>query len=149
MMGGIETAHKDYKIRYLEATDEWMIRIDGEQIVRKTLTDAKKYIDNMLKSKFDRVDGYLIKGGWRHNDNFFPITVTSIVEGYYDEAWVTRKATKKRSKEPINNIALDTEKNRALIGRIVGINEEIADRRDKIAKLSEQLDRLKVDKNGR
>jgi len=136
----METEYKGYRIGYLEHNNQFRIDIGESEKDVTSLKAAKEYIDTMEKKAFERFGAWLRD---YHHDRYVEITVTSYNERY-EEAWVSTKKSKKRTKENLRSIICDTPENRETIGMIHALVEEVKTRNNTIRELQNTLTKLEA-----
>lgn len=109
------TEYKGFTIEFSEFEDAFSVLSSGYK--NQSLKKCKEYIDRVTKEDFDRVNVILLNGGWRNEDNA-PVQVTSVeYEGRNITAWVINDK-KKRSKENVESLLLDTPEARDALARV-------------------------------
>lgn len=137
----LETEYKGFKIRWDAYSKQWDILLDGKFLKRQETPDkAQEYIDKLEKINFVR-QSILLCQGHGIDTRFLPATVTSLSDGM---AWVTETTAqgKKRSREEMISLILDTPENRASIKEILDSLQQIEKLNKKVELMSKGMTRL-------
>jgi len=139
----METTYQGYTIRYSENNEKFEVDIGQSRMTSEKLGDLKKRIDRLDKEekKFDRIN-ILSRERWGNRD-LLPGQITSITErtpySGRDEVWVV--VNKKRSKCSLNDLYLDTDKNRQIYENIKELEALIAKTQAQVDDLFKQMER--------
>lgn len=143
----MKDSYKGCNIIYLENIEEFEAQIGESSYQNKSLSVVKKYIDNLEKKDFKRVDVIVNDyTGYKYG------TITSCVESnHYGghkgiDCWISLKKGS-RKKMNIENVYLDNTENRAIIGKIIVKKEEVNDIQAKIQKLRSSFEGYKTEIN--
>lgn len=158
----IVVEHEGIDIQYDEVRNRWEVDDEdhGITLSRQSLEEAKKGIDQALKSKgkgrFARFKAWT-KGSWGAGRVYTLVTITSMIErdGPYssNQAWVTYPSTAKGRNRPNREKMLttylykDTARNRERIQKINELHGQIRKLEDKYKKIEEKLDGLEEKAN--
>ena len=117
----MKETYKGYNIEYLEHTEKFHATIDQSSYDNQSLSVVKKYIDNLEKKDFKRVDIIINDyGQYRFG------TVTSCVKATYGnglDCWLSLGGS--RTKKDIESVYLDNENNRGILEKITEREEAI------------------------
>jgi len=117
--------YKGYEIEYLEQIGKFNAKIGQSSYDNESLSAVKKYIDNLEKKDFKRVDVIINDyTGYEYG------TITSCVKSrHYGghegiDCWISLK-NGSRKKMDIKSVYLDNEKNREILDDIIKKEQEI------------------------
>ncbi len=134
------TEYKGMQIIFSEHED--IFRVSESTYQNQSLKKCKEYIDRITKEEFERVNVIVLSGGWKR-DAHSSAQVTSIeYDGRYISAWVIDK-NKKRSKESISNLILDTPEARADLKRVAALRAQAEKIEEEAATIEKAIPRYK------
>ena len=139
----MKETYKDCQIEYREQSEVFTAKIGQSSYENKSLSAVKKYLDNLERKDFERVD--VIIERW---DKYEYGTVTSCVEEIdYDRkivCWISLK-NGSRMKKNIDYVYLDNKKNREILDSIIGKEQEIKDIKTEIGNLQSSFEKYRYE----
>ena len=140
----MKETYKGYEIAYQEYNEAFSASIGDGSYENESLIAVKKYIDNLDKKNFERVD--VIAENWRND--YRPGIVTSCIKDKYGGAdcWVSFKGKNgsgSRSKLDINRVYLDNESNKIIFDKIKAKQKNIENLNAEIKELKSGLENYK------
>lgn len=144
----MEETYKGYKIEYSDFQEKFTAYIGDSNYSNVSLAKVKKYIDDLEKKDFKRVDIIISD----YNGRFRDAVITSIPEDTpisRPECWISYKEKTRgyggsRQKTGIDNCILDIEANRKLIETIKEKRKIVAEVQSQIRELENQLIRYQL-----
>lgn len=145
----MEDTYKGYKIEYKEFNEKFTASIGESYYANQSLAKVKKYIDNLEKKDFKRIDIIVCD----YAGDFREAVITSIPEGQpthtHADCWISYKEKKRgyggsRQKTSISNCILDTEPNRKLTETIKERRKVIDEIKNQITQLENKLARYQL-----
>jgi hypothetical protein len=140
----MEQEYKGLIIEYVESRDVWSISFkdapedgDNELGEKRTLTEAKKFIDKYKKKAFKPVQ-IITRGRW-NEDPYKTGTLTSILPSGEYRISLRDRSWEKVSEAPI----LDTPENRELVQAIKDRRKQIKTLEKNIAQIEKTFKRYK------
>ena len=138
----MEEKYKSYNISYDEINEKFAVSIGESSYTNSSLVGIKKYLDNLDKKDFKRVDViYDDYQGYRE------AVVTSIPDKqlyHVRECWISFKDSDRgydsRRKVQIEKLILDTPDNRKIINSILEKEEHIKETKQEIRELEKTFD---------
>lgn len=121
----MKDTYKGYEITYLESNEEFTARIGDSSYANRSLSAVKKYIDNLDKKDFKRVD-VIIED---HSGYQFGVVTSCAKSTHYGglpgiDCWISLK-NGSRKKKDIESVYLDNKKNREILELIKDKEEAI------------------------
>jgi len=142
----MKETYKGYNIEYIEDREIFRADIGDNDYENKSLSKVKKYIDNLEKKDFKRVD--VIVENWGRYE-FGVVTSCVESENYRGEigidCWVNLKEGI-RTKQDIKKVYLDNALNRTILTEIAGHEQTIEDIKREIKELQSSFEGYKQEK---
>lgn len=134
------TEYKGMQIEFQEWEDAFVVTQDGYK--NQSLKKCKERIDRITKEDFERVN-VIVLGGGRKREANASAQVTSVeYEGRHVSAWVIDK-NKKRSKESLSDLILDTPEARADLKRVATLRAQAEKIEEEASAIEKAIPRYK------
>ena len=145
----MEEKYKSYNISYNEVNEKFVVSIGESTYKNSSLIGVKKYLDNLDKKDFKRVDVI-----YDDYENYREAVVTSIPDkqlyasDQFRDCWISFKDSDRGydscRKVAIERLILDTPDNRKIIDSILEKQEHIKKKNQEITELGKTFDFYKT-----